>query len=109
MREMLEDEPGLDVLAGDYLAELTMLILGRDRLKDASLGYARTFVRQAEDCLGLALENGVRIVSNAGGLTPAGLAERLREVARCLGLEAKVAHVEGDRVEVPGALTANAY
>ncbi len=55
MREMLEDGP-LDVLTGDYLAELTMLILGRDTMKDASLGYARTFVRQVEDCLGLALE-----------------------------------------------------
>ena len=65
---------GLDVLTGDYLAELTMLILGRDQLKDPSLGYARTFVRQVEDCLGLALERGVKIVSNAGGLNPAGLA-----------------------------------
>ena len=58
MREMLEGGP-LDVLTGDYLAELTMLILGRDTMKDPSLGYARTFVRQAEDCLGLALERGV--------------------------------------------------
>ena len=65
----------LDVLTGDYLAELTMLILGRDPLKDPSLGYARTFVRQVEDCLGLALERGVRIVANAGGLNPAGLAD----------------------------------
>ena len=46
----------LDVLTGDYLAELTMLILGKDQLKDPSLGYARTFLRQVEDCLGLALE-----------------------------------------------------
>ena len=71
----------LDVLTGDYLAELTMLILGKDTMKDPSLGYARTFVRQLEDCLGLALERGVKIVSNAGGLNPAGLADRIREVA----------------------------
>ena len=58
-----------------------MLILGRDRMQDPSLGYARTFVRQVEDCLGIALERGVKIVSNAGGLNPAGLAEQLREVA----------------------------
>ena len=86
MREMLEGGP-LDVLTGDYLAELTMLILGRDQLKDPSLGYARTFVRQVEDCLGLALERGVRIVSNAGGLNPAGLAgqaQRGRRRARAL-------------------------
>ena len=113
MREQLEDSRrdglGLDYLTGDYLAELTMLILGRDQLKDASLGYAKTFVRQAEDCLGLALEQGVRIVSNAGGLNPAGLAARLREVTQALGIEARIAYVEGDRVTVPGALTANAY
>ena len=112
MREMLEGGP-LDVLTGDYLAELTMLILGRDTLKDSSLGYARTFVRQLEDCLGTALEGGVRIVSNAGGLNPAGLADKVREVARGLGLDAAVAHVEGDDVralgEWPDALTANAY
>ena len=83
-------------LTGDYLAELTMLILGKDTMKDPTLGYARTFVRQVEDCLGLALERGVKIVSNAGGLNPAGLADRLREVARGLGLDPAIAHVEGD-------------
>jgi len=83
MREMLDGGP-LDVLTGDYLAELTMLILGRDTMKDPSLGYARSFVRQVEDCLGLALERGVKIVSNAGGLNPSGLADRVRGVARGL-------------------------
>jgi hypothetical protein len=119
MREMLEgsvDGRALDVLTGDYLAELTMLILGKDTMKDPSLGYARTFVRQLEDCLGLALERGVTIVSNAGGLNPAGLADRVREVAKGLGLDAAVAHVEGDDLRdraaelgLDGALTANAY
>jgi hypothetical protein len=115
MREMLEgatDGQGLDVLTGDYLAELTMLILGRDQLADPTLGYARTFVRQLEDCLGLALERGVTIVSNAGGLNPAGLADRLREVASGLGLSPAIAYVDGDDVRslgFEGALTANAY
>lgn len=113
MREMLEGPGELDFLTGDYLAELTMLILGKDTMKDPSLGYARTFVRQMEDCLGLALENGVRIVSNAGGLNPAALAARLREVATGLGLDPVVAHIEGDDVRdldlTPDALTANAY
>ncbi|RDI42355.1 acyclic terpene utilization AtuA family protein [Nocardia mexicana] len=115
MREMLEGGQ-LDVLTGDYLAELTMLILGRDRMKDPSLGYAKTFVRQLEDCLGLALERGVRIVANAGGLNPAGLADRLREVAEKLGVTAQVAHVEGDDLVARAAelnlgtpLAANAY
>ena len=65
MREMLEGGE-LDYLTGDYLAELTMLILGRDRLKDPKTGYAKTFLRQMEECLGLAVDKG--------------LAERLRKV-----------------------------
>ncbi|MFD6389165.1 acyclic terpene utilization AtuA family protein [Nocardia sp. NPDC060259] len=115
MREMLEGGQ-LDVLTGDYLAELTMLILGRDRMKDPSLGYAKTFVKQIEDCLALALEKNVQIVTNAGGLNPAGLAERLRKVAADLGLDAKIAHVEGDDLVARAGelglgqpLTANAY
>lgn len=115
MREMLEGGQ-LDVLTGDYLAELTMLILGRDRMKDPDLGYAKTFVKQIEDCLGLALERNVRIVANAGGLNPAGLAQRLRKVAADLGLDAKIAHVEGDDLLARAGdlgfgapLTANAY
>jgi hypothetical protein len=112
MREQLEGGP-VDVISGDYLAELTMLILGKDQLKDAGLGYARTFVRQVEDCLGAALETGVKLVANAGGLNPAGLAEKLREVAAGLGLDPAIAHVEGDDVRALGlskdALTANAY
>lgn len=115
MREMLEGGP-VDVITGDYLAELTMLILGRDQMRDPSLGYARTFVKQVEECLGLALEQGVQIVSNAGGLNPAGLAERLREVAEGLGLPAKIAYVDGDdlvdraaELDLGKPLTANAY
>ena len=115
MREMLEGG-GLDVLTGDYLAELTMLILGRDRMKDPDLGYARSFLRQATDALGLAKERGVRIVANAGGLNPAGLAARLREVAAEQGLDVTIAHVEGDdllgragELGFGDVLTANAY
>ncbi|WP_344313054.1 acyclic terpene utilization AtuA family protein [Fodinicola feengrottensis] len=115
VREMLTDGP-LDVLTGDYLAELTMLILGRDRMKDPSLGYAKTFLRQLEENLGLALDRGVMVVSNAGGLNPAGLAERLREVVGKLGLTASVAYVDGDdllaragELNLGKPLTANAY
>jgi hypothetical protein len=109
MREMLEGGP-LDVLTGDYLAELTMLILGKDTLRNPDLGYAKTFLRQAEDCLALALEKGVRIVSNAGGLNPRGLAEALER----LDTGARIAYVDGDDVrgkleDFPDALTANAY
>ncbi|MEU0411051.1 acyclic terpene utilization AtuA family protein [Streptomyces griseorubiginosus] len=110
LREMLTGGE-LDVLTGDYLAELTMLILGRDRLKDPGAGYARTFLRQLEESLGLAHERGVRIVTNAGGLNPAGLATRIRELADRLGLDTRVAHVEGDDLTArhPGSLAAHAY
>ena len=115
VREMLEGGP-LDVLTGDYLAELTMLILGRDRLKDPASGYAKTFLRQMEGCLGLALDRGVTVVTNAGGLHPAGLAAALRTLAERLGLDARIAHVEGDDLRGRAAelhlgepLTANAY
>lgn len=122
VREMLTGGE-LDVLTGDYLAELTMLILGRDLLKDPDAGYAKTFLRQMEEGLGLAHERGVRIVTNAGGLNPAGLAEALRELGRRLGIPTRIAYVEGDRLPAGsearrgsarpetggGVLTANAY
>ena len=95
MREML-DGGDLDILTGDYLAELTMLILFRSRAKNPDRGYATTFVRQLEDCLGVAWEKGVRIVVNAGGLNPAGCAAAVRELANRLGIRVNVAHVEGD-------------
>ncbi|MEV8059701.1 acyclic terpene utilization AtuA family protein [Streptomyces antimycoticus] len=113
VREMLTGGP-LDVLTGDYLAELTMLILGRDRAKDPARGYATTFLRQLEDTLGLAMERGVRLVTNAGGLNPAGLADAIRALAQRLGIDCRVAHVEGDdllgvRDWGPGVFAANAY
>ncbi|GAA0332250.1 DUF1446 domain-containing protein [Streptomyces blastmyceticus] len=113
LREMLTGGP-LDVLTGDYLAEMTMLILGRDRLKNPQRGYAKTFLGQLEEGLGLAVDRGVRIVANAGGLNPAGLAQEIRALAERVGVPVRVAHVEGDdllaeREWGPGVLTANAY
>ncbi|WP_156686514.1 acyclic terpene utilization AtuA family protein [Mycobacterium sp. Marseille-P9652] len=115
MREMLTGGD-VDFLTGDYLAELTMLILGRDRMKHPERGYAKTFLNQLEDCLGEARDRGVRIVANAGGLNPAGLADAIRALAERLGVDARVAHVEGDDLLARAAdlglgspLTANAY
>jgi hypothetical protein len=106
----------IDVLTGDYLAELTMLILGRDRMKDPSLGYAKTFLRQLESTLGIALDKGVKIVANAGGLNPAGLAAAVRMLADDLNVDVAVAHVEGDDLRARASelglgepLAANAY
>ena len=94
-KEMLEGGP-VDFITGDYLAELTMLILARDRAKDPDTGYAKTFLAEMRQSLALALAKGVRIVVNAGGLNPAGLAAKLKELALIQGIEAKIAHVHGD-------------
>ena len=94
-REMIEGGP-IDFLTGDYLAELTMMILWKSRQKDDSKGYAVTFLKQMEDALGLALDKGVKIVTNAGGLNPGGLTDQLRQLIDRLGLKAKVLHIEGD-------------
>ncbi|MBK7950499.1 MAG: DUF1446 domain-containing protein [Deltaproteobacteria bacterium] len=95
MREMVEGGP-IDVLTGDWLAELTMLILARTRAKRKGGGYARTFVTQLEEVLGACLERGIKIVSNAGGLDPDGCAAEIHEIATRLGLSPKIAFVRGD-------------
>jgi hypothetical protein len=95
-REMVEGGP-IDVLTGDWLAELTMLILARQRMKHgAGSGYARTFLTQMEQVLGTCLERGIKVVSNAGGLDPAGCAAALRALATERGLDVRIAYVEGD-------------
>ncbi|MAG29358.1 MAG: exopolyphosphatase [Deltaproteobacteria bacterium] len=94
-REMVEDGP-IDVLTGDWLAELTMLILARTRLKRPGGGFARTFVSQLEDVMGTCLDKGIKVVSNAGGLDPEGCAEAVHEVAQRLGLNPSIAYVRGD-------------
>ena len=94
-REMIDGGP-IDVLTGDYLAELTMLILWKARRKDPSAGYARTFLAQLEDVLGTCLDRGIRIVANAGGLNPTGLADEIGKLAARLGLAPRVAAITGD-------------
>ncbi|MFD1545680.1 acyclic terpene utilization AtuA family protein [Nonomuraea guangzhouensis] len=121
-REMVEGGP-IDVLTGDWLAELTMLILAGNRLKGRP-GYAPTFLAQLEQVLATCLDKGIKIVTNAGGLDPAGCAAAVHELAARLGLSPRVAHVTGDDLigrdldltnadtgEQPPAspLTANAY
>jgi hypothetical protein len=94
-REMVEDGP-IDVLTGDWLAELTMLILARTRVKRPGGGYARTFVMQMEQVMGSCLDRGIKVVSNAGGLDPDGCADAVAEIANRLGLNPKIAYVRGD-------------
>jgi hypothetical protein len=94
-REMTEGGP-IDVLTGDYLAELTMAILWRAYNRDRTAGYATSFVTQMEEVLGTCLDRGIKVVSNAGGLNPRGLGERLEKLAADLGLRPSIAVVEGD-------------
>lgn len=94
-REMVEGGP-IDVLTGDWLAELTMLILARSRASRPRGGFARTFVTQMEQVMGTCLDRGIKVVSNAGGLDPDGCAEAVAEVAEKLGLSPTIAYVSGD-------------
>lgn len=94
-REMVDGGP-IDVLTGDWLAELTMLILAKNRQRDAATGFARTFVTQMEQVMGDCLDRGIRVVSNAGGLAPAACAAAVQVVADKLGLSPSIAYVEGD-------------
>lgn len=94
--EMVTGGP-IDVLTGDWLAELTMLILARQRMKHGpGSGFARTFITQMEQTLGLCLDQGIKVVSNAGGLDPQGCADALAQKAGELGLAPRIAVVSGD-------------
>ncbi len=94
-REMVEGGP-IDVLSGDWLAELTMLILARTRQKHPGGGYARTFVTQMEQVMAACLDRNIKVVSNAGGLDPRSCAEAVAAVAERLGLAPRIAYVDGD-------------
>ena len=93
--EMVDGGP-IDVLTGDWLAELTMLILARTRARRPGGGYARSFVKQMEQVMGACLDEGIKVVSNAGGLDPRGCAQAVAEAAERLGLSPRIACVEGD-------------
>jgi hypothetical protein len=96
-REMVDGGP-IDVLTGDWLAELTMLILARNQQRDPAAGYARTFLTQMEQVMGDCLDRGIKVVSNAGGLSPRACAEAVEALADKLGLTPVVAYVEGDNL-----------
>jgi hypothetical protein len=89
---------GIDVLTGDYLAEVTMLILGKARAKDSTKGYAATFLQHLDAALDSLVANEIRLVVNAGGLNPTGLVAATRELVTRRGYDLRVSHVGGDDV-----------
>ncbi|MDH5372219.1 MAG: DUF1446 domain-containing protein, partial [Acidimicrobiia bacterium] len=97
LREQLEGGE-IDVLSGDYLAELTMLILAKTKARRPDGGYARTFVTALDDSLETILERGVKVVVNAGGLDPQGAADAIRRLAAGRGLDVSVAAISGDNL-----------
>jgi len=95
-REMVDGGP-IDVLTGDYLAELTMTILyNQQQTRGESVGYVGTFLKQVQDVVGDCLERGIKIVTNAGGLNPGGMAAEVEKILAGQGLSAKVAYIDGD-------------
>lgn len=95
-RAMVEGGP-IDVLTGDYLAELTMTILyNQKKTRGEHLGYVGTFLKQVRDVATLCKEKNIKIVTNAGGLNPKGMAEEIEKILQELGLSLKVAYIDGD-------------
>jgi hypothetical protein len=86
------------VLIGDYLAEITLAGISARFRKDPTQGYADYFVQQIAPHLPAIAERGIKVVTNAGGLNPKGLAEALRPLIAEAGLSLKIACVEGDNV-----------
>ena len=92
--EMVRGGP-IDVLTGDYLAELTMAILAKQRAAGRG-GFVGTFLTQMEEVLAECVAKKIKIVSNAGGLDPRGLGDALAALAHKRGLPLRIAVVEGD-------------
>ena len=94
----LVERGGIDYLTLDYLAEVTMSIMQRQKRKDPRAGYATDFVDLMKRVLRPCKEKGIRVIANAGGVNPAACRERVLETARALGVRAKIATVEGDDI-----------
>jgi hypothetical protein len=90
----------IDYLMLDYLAEVTMSIMQKQRARDASAGYARDFVPLMRQILPACVERNIRVTANAGGVNVEGCADAVREVARELGLggKLKIGTVTGDDI-----------
>lgn len=97
-REMVEGGP-IDVLTGDYLAELTMSILyGQKQARGENMGYVGTFLKQLKEVAVSCKEKNIKIVTNAGGLNPQSMAEEVEKILKELKVDSKVAYIEGDNI-----------
>lgn len=110
---LVEQAPDLDYLTLDYLAEVSMSILAKQRERDPAAGYARDFVGVVAS-LARFWKSGrkLRVVTNAGGLNPAGCAEACAQVLRNAGCRnLRIGIVSGDDVlpEIRGALSADPH
>ena len=95
-KDMVEGGP-IDVLTGDYLAELTMTILYNQKMKRGeNHGYVGTFIKQFRDVAKIAQDKNIKIVTNAGGLNPKSMALEIENVIEELNLNLKVAYIDGD-------------
>jgi len=97
MKRQLVGGP-LDYITIDFLAEITMSILQRQRKRNPELGYAVDFLAQIEECLPLICKKKVRVISNAGGINPIGLGREIVRTAQRQGLDIKVGIVYGDDI-----------
>src|SRR5438552_13683553 len=88
----------LDYLTLDYLAEITMSILQKQKSRDPKAGYARDFVDMIARVLPDLVERRIRVIANAGGVNPAACREAVLEVAKRLGIDVRVATVTGDDI-----------
>src|SRR5690606_40287559 len=80
----------IDYLMLDYLAEVTMSIMQKQRARDPALGYARDFVPLMGEILPAVVERGIRVVANAGGVNPLGCRDAVLEEARRVGVGGRV-------------------
>ena len=95
-KEMVEGGP-IDVLTGDYLAELTMTILFNQKMqRGEDKGYVGTFLKQVKDVAESCKNKNIKIVTNAGGLNPSSMASEIETILRELKIDLKVAYIDGD-------------
>ena len=95
-KEMVEGGP-IDVLTGDYLAELTMAILFNQRMqRGEDKGYVGTFLKQVKEVAQVCKDKNIKIVTNAGGLNPSSMATEIEKILKELSIDLKVAYIDGD-------------